>query len=114
MYWSRYLKDYKCTPAVRRICELMLAAKDDERSLDMLLTRANPGGWWVGCERVDARAAWRLVWTSMVVPLDQKWEGQEIAYFEVRNWDELREYMNNPDFVPPVVVAVREKVLAED
>ncbi|MBS1722860.1 MAG: hypothetical protein JSS66_07765 [Armatimonadetes bacterium] len=109
MNWHRYLTDYKCTPAVRHICELMLAAKDNESSLDALLTRANPGGWWVGTQRVNAQAAWKLVWTSMVTSLDSDWENEEIAYFAVRNWDELQQYISDPEFVPPVVAAIRAK-----
>lgn len=104
-----YLTNYSCTPSVRRICEMLLAAEHSEDFGDQVLTRFKPGGWMVGSTKVNAAAANKLLWISMVEPMDEHWEDEEVAYFTVRNYAEMREYISNPDFVPPVVAAIRER-----
>lgn len=100
---------FKCTPAVRRICEMLIEAKNAESCIDSFLTRGNPGGWWVGTEKVNARAANVLVWTSLVRALDDDWADQEIAYFEVQDYDALRRFATEPDYVPEVIAACLAK-----
>lgn len=92
--------NYNCTPAVRRICELLLG----DHSL--ALTRANPGGWYVGGQKVNSKAAWKLVWLNFVRPSEQHWQTAAVAYFDVTNYDDLWRYVDDSDFIPPVVAAI--------
>lgn len=96
------IKDFKLTPSVRDILERMQITGEP-------LTRANPGGWWVGNHRIgNNQAPWVLVWWAIVRADEQDWEKNEITYFTLAR-DLTYAEVFSPGFEPPMVAALREK-----
>lgn len=81
--------------AERRLIERIAAAEDAKESEQ--LTEGNPGGWWLGIDRLNGATCMRLLRHMFIAPDNDETKGA--VYYTLDQ--SARRVLEDPSYIPP-------------